>query len=520
MAEAKYSVELFPETIALAIWIIIYTFISALCALFTHILFRLNKQKAAYVSLTCCAIFLQQLVTIAQETIALIRWPDLQKQVWQDNNKMWRNASASIVYKSSPDLSLKITFAIRVYFFNVESLLFFFWSFLLFTSVWEIHWSWIRNQRFVTVTRYFSFILPAIVSILVNLPAIMAHEILHLALLDFIMVITITCGVIFLLLNLLKFILVAMSRNRSRKHQRIHMQDDRGTLKSCKEDKWIMLRFIIGFLVIGALQTSFLYSQYEYAMAVMELRKPDAPAPVLGWTKTQQLSDWAYYLAGSSTGILMILIFGTTQESRMQARKLFARYCVCSGSGRKRKSAQTTSEDPDVENIHPISNAPIMRFSDTDSNRTSVYPPSQYTNSSTVTLTLAPAPIARPLTAAFQHQRQSSRLSRPPQFDVLYPGIEETENVYPPSTYRSTGTSYEEEYYHRSQPDDGNQALETTWQSRRDRDVVISQYDYRQDGLCRTFSMRGECVSPLTPEVKAFSRFQKTEQPIHGDTQF
>ena len=41
------SVELFPETKALAAWIILYTAISAFCALFTHVLFYLNKQKAA-----------------------------------------------------------------------------------------------------------------------------------------------------------------------------------------------------------------------------------------------------------------------------------------------------------------------------------------------------------------------------------------------------------------------------------------------------------------------------------------
>lgn len=161
MAGEKTSVFLYPETVALAAWVIVYTLISALCALFTHILFRLNKQKAACkyfpkpssvlvlmrkldVSLTCIAIFLQQLVTIAQQAIALYRWPHMHKKIWERDAAMWGNPHASTVFTPNPDTYMIITFQISmdiqnpyssdiandspgIYFFNVESLLFFFW---------------------------------------------------------------------------------------------------------------------------------------------------------------------------------------------------------------------------------------------------------------------------------------------------------------------------------------------------------------------------------------------------------
>lgn len=66
-----------------------------------------------------------------------------------------------------------------------------------------------------------------------------------------IVVVTIGFGVIFLLLILSKFILVAIEQHRSRRLQRIRIQDDRVIQKSSKEDKWIIFRFLAGFFVIG-----------------------------------------------------------------------------------------------------------------------------------------------------------------------------------------------------------------------------------------------------------------------------
>ncbi|KAF8430222.1 hypothetical protein EV426DRAFT_10194 [Tirmania nivea] len=519
MAREETSVYLFPETVALAIWVVVYTIISTLCALFTHILFRLNKQKAAYVSLTCIAIFLQQLATIVQQLISIARWPEIQRKVWAWDVQMWGNPHASTIFISNPDKWLTITFQIRVYFFNVESLLFFFWSFLLFTSVWGIRWPWVRNPKFIAVSKYFIFVFPGLVSIIINLPETQKHATVHLILMDFIMVTTISCGIIFLLLILTKFVLVALEGHRSRKRQRIRVQDDRPLQKSSKEDKWIILRFIAGFLIIGALQTSFLYSQYEYANHVITLRNPNSPFPEFGWTKKKQLGDWGYYMAGSSTGFLIILIFGTTPDSRTQAKRLLRRWFRCGGfGGRHRKPQVQPSIDAEkatekngagdtkvvfpscnVQEVHSIDGFFEPTYHDTFSS----------SHSSITYLTQAPAPVATP---ALHLHSQNSRLSRPPT-DTMFPEVVPIDDTFSPITDRSTGISYEREYYHHREPRISVDDVVLT-RGKGERDIVISIYDYRKDGLGRNGTLLRHSVSPLTPEVQTFEQFRFQQQPV------
>lgn len=65
-------------------------------------------------------------------------------------------------------------------------------------------------------------------------------------------------------------------------------------------------------------------SNFIYAIDVLARKQPDAPPPILGWTRNEQLADWAYYIASGSTGYLMLIVFGTTRESRAQTRLLWA----------------------------------------------------------------------------------------------------------------------------------------------------------------------------------------------------
>lgn len=103
------------------------------------------NQAELDVSLTCIAIFLQQLVTIVQQLIAIARWPEIQKEVLAWDLYIQKNPHASTVFVPNPDKWLTITLQISMYiyciswpeittnkplglyFFNVESLLFFFW---------------------------------------------------------------------------------------------------------------------------------------------------------------------------------------------------------------------------------------------------------------------------------------------------------------------------------------------------------------------------------------------------------
>ncbi|KAF8454572.1 hypothetical protein BGX38DRAFT_1140975 [Terfezia claveryi] len=330
---------------------------------------------------------------------------------------------------------------------------------------------------------------------------------------DFIMIITISCGIIFLLLILTKFVLVALEGHRSRRRQRIRVQDDRPSHKSSKEDKWIILRFIAGFLIIGALQASFLYSQYEYANHVFTLRSQNSPFPELGWTKKKQLGDWAYYMAGSSTGFLIILIFGTTPDSRTQAKRLLRRWFRCGGFGRRQEKSQIQSSF-DVEKSTEGTGAGDSKIVFLSCNVQELHfigEPSYHDSfsgsySSIMHLMQAPAPVA------ITPYNQNSRLSRPPT-DTMFPEVIPIDDTFPPTAYRSTGTAYENEYHYRRESGISVDDAAST-EGKRERDVVISAYDYRKDGFGRKGTLLRHCVSPLTPEVPTFEQFQIQQQPV------
>lgn len=71
---------------------------------------------------------------------------------------------------------------IGTYFFNVASLLFFFWSLMLFVSVWEIQNRALKSDRFVTGSKWTCFLLPAVQVVVSNLPQVKRRVALHLAL--------------------------------------------------------------------------------------------------------------------------------------------------------------------------------------------------------------------------------------------------------------------------------------------------------------------------------------------------
>ena len=66
------------------------------------------------------------------------------------------------------------------YFFNVESLLFFFWSLMLFISVWEIENKVLKSQKFINGSKILCFVLPGLQVILTNIPPLKKVEALHL----------------------------------------------------------------------------------------------------------------------------------------------------------------------------------------------------------------------------------------------------------------------------------------------------------------------------------------------------
>ncbi|KAI5776602.1 hypothetical protein EDC01DRAFT_681620 [Geopyxis carbonaria] len=358
MVGTEKTIYLYPETIAMAIGVILYTVGSAVAAALTHILYRMNGKKVVYVSLLSISAFIQQFFTIAHVAVQLARWPQIQIEEYNLYLQQWKDPKTSIGYSTSANSVIKAIFAVRMYFFNVGSLLFFFWSFMLLVSVWEMPWAAVKSTRFISISKWACFVLPLLITGLTNMPFVLNIPILHIALANCILVSNLGIGSIFMGFILYKCARVRLGSSWGKEH--IWKTYDNGESEKTegpfeigssyipdqppaynrepivkpegkpeprsKEDRYIIIRFIFGFITIACMQSTLLLSQWVYAKSVRARTSLDAPKPTPGWTKDAQLSDWSFFFAGSSNGYLILLVFGTTLESRVQMRRIWARF--------------------------------------------------------------------------------------------------------------------------------------------------------------------------------------------------
>jgi hypothetical protein len=61
------------------------------------------------------SIFLQNILTVTQESFSIALWPLLQIETYEMNLEQWRNSEASIVYQTSPNVAIKILFEMSEY---------------------------------------------------------------------------------------------------------------------------------------------------------------------------------------------------------------------------------------------------------------------------------------------------------------------------------------------------------------------------------------------------------------------
>lgn len=61
------------------------------------------------------SIFLQNILTVTQESFSIALWPLLQIETYEMNMEQWRNPEASIVYQTSPNVAIKILFEMSEY---------------------------------------------------------------------------------------------------------------------------------------------------------------------------------------------------------------------------------------------------------------------------------------------------------------------------------------------------------------------------------------------------------------------
>lgn len=298
-------------------------------------------------------------------------------------------------------------------------------------------------------------------------------------------------------------------------------------------------------------------------MTVKALRAPTAKYPTLGWTKTQQLSDWAYYMAGSSTGLLIVLVFGTTRESRAQAHSLFRRFrgnigYHTDGFNRSWKSLTKNNSDSGFRNekydhqfnCQPVGGTPqnpyiaydISLSLSTEPGRAAVqrpfvplpsptlFRPSAYRNIGTayedeyrsrpssvlqppMSATLPPMPLNSPTRLVRPRSQRFPVRSQPgtPSYSSRAPRTPRTPRTPRAPHYAPKTPTYppiaaqiiDENLYDRNHGPNGFQSPKGGPRNRnpeRNRSVVISVYDYRPVARLASRKRMQEPVSPVTPD--------------------
>lgn len=351
-----------------------------------------------------------------------------------------------LLQSESAALSDRIyTGIIGVFLFNVESMIFFFWTWILMCSTSNIMFPGLLSGRYHYVTKWLALTLPVLQTAIINIPVVMATTIPQIILYNLFLVVPVFTGSICLIIILYNFSRARWNASWSHsawsKKLRVWQLWDRGQQANFnashsdpsqvfsqtsipasgahaiaqnrrkEEDRYLLLRFCVCFIIVSLFQLSFIFSQVVNSRAAYARMQPDAEKPIYGWTKSQQLTDWAFFIAGSSIGYFISLLFGTTQECRRVHRQQIQRFRTWREKRRTRRQEEALL---DVE---------VMKFEQ-------------------------PAVFAVPAAQRFGAQRSITleALKRPEKVRGGYRGEELGETwspLYHPGGYGSRGRGYE-----------------------------------------------------------------------------
>ncbi|RPA85108.1 hypothetical protein BJ508DRAFT_13210 [Ascobolus immersus RN42] len=354
-------VGLGPTSWALGIGVASFTLASGLASFLLLILNYMNGQFFNYISLLAVVVSLDKFNAFGQQLYTLFNFAEIEKKSYNMAIAYFRcRGEKNLPLFTAPDKISEISISAFLYLVNTQGLLFFYWSLILFSSSWSLQPNWWKNTKVVTATKVSCFILPGVQLALLRVPAIRDSDIWSLVIMNAIILINIGMASIFLLLTLLHVLRIHI---RARGGTRIRLSRTydgvieyiqsplplsrgpsvRSSIRKflLSSDGWLIARIILAFLMVEGLQIYMIVMQIFFLNKWGHFKREwqnGLQEPVID--QAEEFANLCSPIPASFTGFLMLLVFGSTVESR-QALGRLVRICLCM---RRRKEKWAADE--------------------------------------------------------------------------------------------------------------------------------------------------------------------------------
>ncbi|KAI2616319.1 hypothetical protein GGR54DRAFT_649609 [Hypoxylon sp. NC1633] len=346
-------VQLLREVVGIAVVVLLYSFLCLAASCIMIWLAWKHHERDSYVALLSFFSLLGTAASIIQQFHTLIWWRDVKLAQYEYTVAHLGSPEVAIAGPSA-GLDLVLFYILLEYYtYNVEAMLTLFWAVALTYTVFKLtNVNTFRRIKHRTnqVTKAIAVILPAILMCLLRLDAVQSSHWGFLVLANFNIMISLSIGSVLLIAILIKYIYTRhrliswnarylFSRRSEGPGEDIIDVLDQGDGRNGNYDHWLVLRFSIGFVVLGTFQLITILSE----VAQLSNHTKEKLGDSADLSATRAKGDFLLFMPGVSTSLLVFIVFGTTRNFRKAMYKTFIP---------KRFQKETTDEDQ-AEDTNP-----------------------------------------------------------------------------------------------------------------------------------------------------------------------
>ncbi|KAI1185590.1 hypothetical protein F5B17DRAFT_407312 [Nemania serpens] len=314
------AVQLPDGAMATAVGVQIYSCLCLFCSSLMILLVWKHRERSSYIALISYATFLSIASLIGSQLFNIVRWDYI--KTTQHNNLLkygWRPELILTGGSFGPDL---VFFYLEFYGFNMAAILTLFWAIILAYSIFhpsELDWHRRISRTSRILAKSTAVILPLVVVGLMQVPAIRSSIAGYLTVANLVLAPSVTLGSILLVAILAKHI-----QTRRKLHRWIvrlplprrpneEGGEDEWDLDSRESiyDRWLTVRLAIVLLFIQAFQIWTIINQHALGSVKNNMKDLLPQEPDLSAARARH--DFVQFLPASSAGLLLFLVFGTTQ---------------------------------------------------------------------------------------------------------------------------------------------------------------------------------------------------------------
>ncbi|KAF7512792.1 hypothetical protein GJ744_000359 [Endocarpon pusillum] len=322
----------------LAIFVLFYSFINALASSLVLCMQWKHSGKLSMISLSAIVITLSTVLSMIQQVNYIVAWMAIKDAAYM--NAVGRQRNPSYAFVTTYNELDTIVFLIRFYCYNVQSLLFLFWTIGLWHATRKARADLLRlkDESIVLAAKIFAILFPILIVSTMHSQLIMKDPVLKLIWSNLILLASTTAGSIFLILILYTYIHVhrkaatkkpgpmpkmdfsfRMNRRASDASEMPTKPAAATDMRSIAYDRWLIARFLVCFALSNGLQVCLIVYYYLLSAHNTELADRGGPDYTLSSTQT----ELALSIPGVSLGLLIFIVFGTTAPFRREYRKWF-----------------------------------------------------------------------------------------------------------------------------------------------------------------------------------------------------